>query len=50
MANLHNVVSFDDGSITLALFADDGPQIKWWPNDTNFVDRLSRFNTWLDED
>ena len=50
MANLNNVVSFDDGSITLALFTADGPQIKWWPNDTNFVDRLSRFNAWLDED
>jgi len=50
MPNNQNVVSFDDGSITLSLFDANGPKIKWWPNDTNFVDRLSRFNDWLDDD
>ena len=44
-----NVLQFDDGSVTLTLFTTDGPQIKWYPNDVNFVDRLSRFNAWFEE-
>lgn len=44
----NNIVPFDDGSVTMTLFHAGGPQIQWYPNDTNFVDRLSKFATWLD--